>query len=170
MTEKIIEKVQVPHPTRKTGVVTCIRLLSPSEGEGAIVTEGKYGHDIFFINILLTYIIIGDAPLDVAESCNSTKLKANVSIHKQIIDIIDRAGPEGITLTVSALSYWSHLMVSNCMTFRNCQKYCAISIDESSSYFSHGSKERLLQPILVTLLSLHLKKPTAANVVSGTIL
>lgn len=41
MTEKLIEKVQVPHPTRKNANVTCIRLLAPSDSDETIVTEGQ---------------------------------------------------------------------------------------------------------------------------------
>ena len=41
ITEKILEKVQVPHPMRKNGTVTCIRLLSHPEAEDTAAPDGN---------------------------------------------------------------------------------------------------------------------------------
>ncbi|CAL1696293.1 unnamed protein product [Somion occarium] len=76
MAEGLIEKVQVPHPKRKNAIVTCVRLLSPPEVPSESPVEAE----------------------DEDEGLDSKGLKANLTIHKQIIDLVHNSGTVGITL------------------------------------------------------------------------
>jgi len=80
MAEGIIEKVQTPHPKRKNAVVACIQLRSPSEGFDDQVQDSL------------------DPQLTEEE--DSPKLIGNVTLHKQILDLVHASGTTGVTLNV----------------------------------------------------------------------
>ncbi|KAI0080022.1 hypothetical protein K474DRAFT_383634 [Panus rudis PR-1116 ss-1] len=74
--EGLIEKVQVPHAKRANALITCIRLLSPEEAKE---TE--------------------DVELDPDQVEDSmTTVKANLTIQKQVVDLVHASGTEGITI------------------------------------------------------------------------
>ncbi|KAI0935940.1 hypothetical protein AcV5_004217 [Taiwanofungus camphoratus] len=83
--QRVVEKVQVPHadwkrfPDKK---VTCIRLITADD---STPTSGDV-------------LPIGDG--DGAEpNEDDDKLKMNLTIHKQMIDLLDEAGTKGMTVT-----------------------------------------------------------------------
>ncbi|KAL6299663.1 hypothetical protein BKA93DRAFT_741989 [Sparassis latifolia] len=79
----VIEKVQVPHvhfPNRK---VTCVHLIAPDEPP-----EGDK-------EIPLS----GDAEHIVSGELEPTELKMNLTLHKQMINLLDVAGTTGMTLS-----------------------------------------------------------------------
>ncbi|KAI0786110.1 hypothetical protein C8Q75DRAFT_304194 [Abortiporus biennis] len=80
MAQGLIEKVQVPHAKRKNALVTCIRLLNPEEK----ATEEE--------EMVIDPMLLGK------EQDSGKPLKANRTLHKQIIDLVAASGTQGMTL------------------------------------------------------------------------
>ncbi|KAI0768599.1 hypothetical protein BD413DRAFT_563329 [Trametes elegans] len=84
MEQGVIEKVQVPHADRQRfpgRKVPCIRLISEDENSQV---QGEV-------------VPIDDEDLE-ADAGDYTGMKANVSLHRQIIDLLAESGTKGMTL------------------------------------------------------------------------
>ncbi|KAH8100488.1 hypothetical protein BXZ70DRAFT_937413 [Cristinia sonorae] len=78
MAQGVIEKVQAPHPRKKSGYIPCFRLLSA--GDDKVAEE--------------------EAEDETQEDdAGENGVKGNVSLHRQIIDLIEASGTEGTTIT-----------------------------------------------------------------------
>ncbi|KAI0359061.1 hypothetical protein OH77DRAFT_1396288 [Trametes cingulata] len=86
MEQGVIEKVQVPHADRKRfpdRKVQCIRLITEdarSQSQGEVVVDDDFEE------------------VEAVHDDDYTGLKANVSLHRQMIDIVAEAGTKGMTL------------------------------------------------------------------------
>ncbi|KAI0670210.1 hypothetical protein C8Q78DRAFT_1039662 [Trametes maxima] len=86
MEHGVIEKVQVPHGDRKRfpdRKVQCIRLVTEDaepQSHGEVVVDDDFEE------------------LEAADANGYTGLKMNISLHKQMIDLLEDAGASGMTL------------------------------------------------------------------------
>ncbi|KAI0374486.1 hypothetical protein BV20DRAFT_961659 [Pilatotrama ljubarskyi] len=86
MEQGVIEKVQVPHADRKRYPdrrVQCIRLITEderSQSQGEVVADDDFEE------------------VEAVHDDDYTGLKANVSLHRQMIDLLAEAGTKGMTL------------------------------------------------------------------------
>ncbi|KAI0651544.1 hypothetical protein C8Q79DRAFT_933943 [Trametes meyenii] len=86
MEHGVIEKVQVPHADRKRfpdRKVQCIRLVTGDvepQSHGEVVVDDDFEE------------------LEAADAKDCTGLKMNISLHKQMIDLLEDAGSSGMTL------------------------------------------------------------------------
>ncbi|OCH96710.1 hypothetical protein OBBRIDRAFT_787280 [Obba rivulosa] len=85
MDQGLIDKVQVPHadrerfPDRK---ITCIRLLRPGDNVAALTDVST----------------VAEAELEAELVQDDNKVKMNLTIHRQIIDLLQASGTRGMTL------------------------------------------------------------------------
>ncbi|CCM00318.1 uncharacterized protein FIBRA_02348 [Fibroporia radiculosa] len=78
----VIEKVEVPHSNGRTSSKgsICIRLVTPEASSGSAVNESE------------------DAPGTEELLDTGDGLQTNLSLHKQLVDLLDEAGMKGMTL------------------------------------------------------------------------
>lgn len=83
----VVDKVQVPRQKGKS--VTCVRLLDRPSDVEQVETEGRSSN----VMALATHLpdrLDGELPT----------FKANVTFHRQLVDLVDQSGVDGMTLNV----------------------------------------------------------------------
>lgn len=155
----LIEKVIVPSNRKKSinAMVKCFRLVTPEESpkrdeeEGVIVQVQEADDDdgsplglslpASRTNILMS-LLIGEP----------NGVKMNLSIHKQILNLLEESGTMGMTLNVNGIFLiyiFMHGLLGSC-SCRNSLLLSVILTNAPLSSFSHALRNSLLRLISAT--------------------
>ncbi|KAI0067924.1 hypothetical protein BV25DRAFT_1819394 [Artomyces pyxidatus] len=93
--KKIVERVLVPNSKKRNSKIPCIRLIS---ADGEAVPESTEN-----VTVVPDSVVAEDLANDEEARDEPDGLKANVTIQKQMIDLLENAGTRGMTL--NELSY-----------------------------------------------------------------
>lgn len=132
--QHIIEKVIVPNNKKKVPntAVKCFRLVedvpSPLLDGAVVVTDLEddvEDSDLGWLSLIVWLL----HRLTASTVTVQNGVKMNITVHKQIIDLLEGSGTRGMTLNVSILIYFLVLALILAF-FRSFLSLCVISINE----------------------------------------
>lgn len=136
--QNIIEKVIVPNNKKKgpNTAVKCFRLVedipSPLLDGAVVVTDLE--DDIEDSDLGWLFMIVWLHRLIASTVTVQNGVKMNITVHKQIVDLLEGSGMRGMTLNVPIPIYF--LVLALILSFfRSFPSLCVISINELLSCF-----------------------------------